>query len=215
MNIHRIILAVLVAATIAVGTTTVTVYADGTALATVMDSETRATFDQLTPGGRRIIEDVWPQIKSQAPRQFWEAEVESIVQAIHTHEVVNELGTGLTPRGPGDDTDDSGAVAGSAAAPGARRATTVARMVTRTNMYVGYTSAVTGVYVLNEGLSAGVTVFGVHGRGNSNMCTDCLSVYASVPVPPNRPGYYSALGVHNAANPQGFATSGDSLKITN
>ena len=102
MNIHKIVLAVLAAAMVAVGATTVTVHTDGTTLAMVMDSETRATFDQLTPAGQQIVEDVWPQIKSQAPRQFWEAELESIVQAIHTHEVVNELGTDETPRGPGD-----------------------------------------------------------------------------------------------------------------
>ena len=84
-------------------------------------------------------------------------------------------------------------------------------------MYVGYTSAVTGVYVLNEALSARVTVFGVSGgsRGNSNLCRDCLSVYASVSSPPNSPGYYTALGVHEATNPQGFVATGDEITIVN
>ena len=84
-------------------------------------------------------------------------------------------------------------------------------------MYAGYTSAVTGVYVLNEALTAGVTVFGVSGGStdNSNICTDCHIVYASVSSPPNNPGYYTALGIHNAANPQGFATTSDDLKIVN
>ena len=159
-------------------------------LTTVMDSETKGTFDELTPGGQRIIEDVWPQIKQQAPRQYWEAEVESIVEMLRTHEVANE------EEGP-------------PRAAGAR--TPVARMVTATNMYEGYTSSVTGVYVVNESLAVSVNVLGQ--AGNSNICSNCVSVFASVSAP-NGLGSYSATGEHTAANPQGWDLTFDTLDIT-
>ena len=205
MKMHKTILTLLAAMLAVIGTTGTVVQAEGPGgddltLDRALDSETRAMFDVLTPGGKDIVVDVWPQIKQQAPRQYWEAEVTSIVEALHTYEVVNEGETDGAPSGPGEGPT------------GARGASTpVANMVVNTNMYVGYTSSVTGVYVVNEALSARVTVWG-H-AGNSNLCENCVSVYASVHAPPNEPGHYSALGVHVATNPQGFKTTGADLDI--
>lgn len=158
-------------------------------LATMMSSATQEKFVELTYGGQRIINDVWPQVKDQAPREYWEAEVQRIVEVVTSHEAEHGLQDVLVPIA----------------------ATPWTSLVKDTDIHPGYSSSITGVYETNEALGVTVAV-GVHGA-NNNMCTSCTVVYAGVSAPPNQPGQYTASGSHTAANPQGFGTSHAYLEI--
>ena len=83
MNIHKIILAVLVAATIAVGTTTVTVYAAGPNINGFMDAATTARFQQMTPAWQGMVGDAWGFVTTIAPRDEWDEAAAQIVSQMY------------------------------------------------------------------------------------------------------------------------------------
>ena len=84
MNIHKIILAVLVAVTIAVGTTTVTVYAAGPNINGFMDAATTARFQQMTPAWQGMVREAWGGLVTTiAPRDEWDEVAAHIVSQMY------------------------------------------------------------------------------------------------------------------------------------
>ena len=155
----------------------------------LLDTGNRQSLTELTHGGQNIVNDVWPQVRNTAPSEYWEAEMRWIVGLVSSYETQNGMQDGTVHI--------------------SRKRRT--RVVANTSIRPGYSSAVTGVWETNAGVSATVSVL-LYGSA-SDSCSNCTSAYAGISAPPNRPGYYSALGIHEAVDPRGYARSSDSITI--
>ncbi len=192
---YKITLALLAVMLAVVGTTTTVVHAEGPGdepeFAATMNSETLATFHGLTPEEKGIVEEAWTQIRNQAPREHWDADIEWVIEILAADEV--ESGQG-----------------GQSSTPVARELKGVLRMS------VGHTSGLTIYEPGNEALTVTVFVFrGSNGPtvSSTGFCSDCRVVYTSVSQPENVPGFYTARGVHRASNPQGEKSTYTTLRV--
>ena len=142
----------------------------------------------LTGGGQNIVNDLWPQVRAIAPPEYWEAEARRIVEIVNSHEEEHGLQDGTVR------------IAAMSWVP----------MITDTDIRIGYSSSITGVYQTDEALSASVAVYGPRAYGSdTNICTDCTTVYVGISDPPSSapPGDYTARGEHTATNPVGIGTT--------
>ena len=193
-SVHRSARLILAAALLAVVLTAVGPPGDAPDLLNTMDLDTRRSFDGLIPSKKGIVMEAWTQIKSQAPREHWDSDIEWIVRLLAKDESRSKQ------------TVQHG------------RSTPVAwDLKAVLKMRLGHTSALTIDRDGNEGLSVRVTVF----RGgiglpvsSSRSCEDCRVVYTSVSQPDRgNPGYYVARGDHSGSNPQGRKTTYDEMWI--
>ena len=194
MNIHKIILAVLAAATIAVGTTTVAVHADGPDINDFMDAETKRLFQELVPDSQSIVRLAWDAFREMAPREAWTDVMRQVVSQIHEE----DRASGST----------GGGSAPSAAAPGVTGASQSCnpRGTVAMNTRSGWAGAATLANCTMDYLQAQV---GARRYGSLRMCSDCTSVSADISLPTNECAYYSVYSLHQwGYNPTGGTSLG-------
>ena len=200
MNIHKIILAVLAAAMIAVGATTVTVHADGPNINGFMDTATTARFQQMTPAWQGMVGDAWGFVTTIAPRDDWDEAAAQIVSQMY------------------EDARRRGKLRGSSPAPsffsslgallGFSRASSSCDASGSTTLgSSGYAASSTTSTCRKDFMTAQTSVQG--GPGDLRSCFGCTSVHAYVNGLSCR--YYNVVGHHEwGYNPSGRSASFDS-----
>ena len=200
MNIHKIVLAVLAAAMIAVGATTVTVHADGPNINGFMDTATTARFQQMTPAWQGMVGDAWGFVTTVAPRDEWDEAAAQIVSQMY------------------EDARRRGKLRGSSPAPsflsalgtllGIRSASSTCTGSGSTMLGTSgwAASTTTGTCRMNY-LKAQTAVQTGGGPGDVRMCSSCTELHAYVNG--LSCGYYVVVGSHEWGNPVGGAGSQD------
>ena len=200
MNIHRIILAVLAAATIAVGTTTVAVYADGPSDLVPEEVLTGADLENwnaLTAEFKAVIlYDFIPEIPERAPDPSHHVTTLAslVAMMLDIQEKMEERG------------------AGSGQAPGVAGAAGASRVRCESSVLIDTVGALSSLYC--RATMANISAYVQVGRrdadtlaGRANeTCWDCSREWARVYDPPPNPCYRRhATG---SATPTGYEPNG-------
>ena len=194
MNIHKIVLAVLAAAMIAVGATTVTVHADGPDINDFMDTETKRLFRELNSDSQSIVRLAWGAFREMAPREAWMDVMGQVVSQIHEE----DRARGSTGGGPAPSAAASGVTGASR---GCNPRGTVA-----VNTRSGWAGAATLANCTMDYLQVQV---GATRYGSIMMCEDCTLVSADISLPTNECAYYAVYSLHQwGSNPTGGSSLG-------